>query len=119
MENITLFTDGVGRMVIGDVSLSKTLLKVKNPAVVNVQADPNSGQISVQLLPYVFSEFVKNEKEVEWTFQKANVTYSDNLELDERIIDQYKQIMFKDNSPVAPVENTSDEEPEVIKLFDE
>ena len=118
MENITLFTDSIGRMVIGDVNVNKTLVKVKNPAVVNVQADQNTGQISVQLLPYVFSEFVKNTDEVEWTFQKSNIIFSDNLELDDRIISQYKQIMS--NAPAAPATDAETmEEPEVIKLFDE
>ena len=117
MDNITLLTDSVGRMVIGDATFNKTTIKVKNPAVVNVQADQETGQISVQLLPYVFSEFVKNNNDVEWTFQKSNTTYSENLELDGRIKEQYVQIM----SQTAAVETgpSDSEEPEVVKLFDE
>ena len=120
-NNITILVDSVGRMIIGDLvkSSSKTSLKVKNPAVVNIQADQQSGQMSVQLLPYVFAEFVANDKddEVVWDFPRSSVTVSDNLKLDDRITQQYVQIM--ENARVATVAPNTDEEPEVIKLFDE
>jgi hypothetical protein len=130
MENITIFIDNVGRMIIGDEvkSKSKSIFSVKNPAVVNVQADQNTGQISVQLLPYVFSEFIKADQEDPvWSFNKANITTSDNLQLDERITEQYTQIMSNSKGggnatlqgTAGTVQNTADEEPEVIKLFDE
>ena len=125
MENVTIFVDNVGRMIVGaenDSASNKTTLAVDNPAVVNIQADQQTGNISVQLLPFVFSEFVTNKEPVTWKFARVNVVTSDNIALDTRIIEQYDQIVNGTpppaNGPV--VDNTqSSDEPEVIKLFDE
>ena len=118
MDNITAFVDSVGRVVVGQIQKSqdKQYLEVKEPAVVNVQVNQENGQISVQLLPYVFREFVKPETReagVVWKFNKSAITVSDNLELDDPICNQYKNLFTK---PVATPEK---KEPEVVKLFDD
>lgn len=120
MNNINAFVDSVGRVIVGEV-LDSTAdnLKVKEPAVVNVQVNQESGQISVQLLPFIFREFVKTDvrdKGVEWDFPKNTVVTSENLELEESIKQQYKNIF---NQPVATPEGQKTEEPEVVKLFDD
>ena len=120
MNNINAFVDSVGRVLVGEV-LDSTAdnLKVKEPAVVNVQVNQESGQISVQLLPFIFREFVKTDvrdKGVEWDFPKNTVVTSENLELEESIKQQYKNIF---NQPVATPEGQKTEEPEVVKLFDD
>ena len=117
MENVTIFVDGVGRMLIGQINekaSDKTSLAVTNPAVVNIQADQQSGNISVQLLPFVFSEFITSNEST-WKFSRNSVVISDDIKLDERVIQQYNQIVNapKVQSVAAPYE------PEVIKLFDE
>lgn len=123
MDNITTFVDSVGRVVVGQKvkSKDKKLLQIKEPAVVNVQVNQQSGQISVQLLPFVFREFVKAEvrdKGVIWDFNRDNIVTSDNVELDDAIVKQYENIFTKPvgaaapNAPAAP-------EPEVVKLFDD
>ena len=118
MDKITAFVDNVGRVVVGQIQKSqdKQYLEVKEPAVVNVQVNQENGQISVQLLPYVFREFVKpevREAGVIWKFNKTTITLSDNLELDDPICNQYKNLFTK---PVATPEK---KEPEVVKLFDD
>lgn len=118
-DNITIFVDNVGRMIVGKVDddkTNKTTLAVTNPSIVQIQPDQQTGNISVQFLPYIFSEFVALDmrNEVTWNFNKATIVTSDNIELDERVLQQYKQIV--ENTPVAAAPA---EEPEVIKLFDD
>ena len=118
MSNITAFIDNVGRVIVGQSveTKSKTIMKIKEPAVVNVQVNQENGQISVQLLPFLFREFVKadvHKEGVVWNFNKSTVVVSENLELEENIINQYKNIFQREPAP-APTEN-----PEVVKLFDE
>jgi hypothetical protein len=117
MSNIIAFVDNVGRVIVGDhVGTIDGVMKVKEPAVVNVQVNQENGQISVQLLPFIFREFVKEksrEDGVVWNFNVNNTVTSDNIELDDPIIQQYKNIF---NKPVAAPERS---EPEVVKLFDE
>ena len=120
MENVTIFVDNVGRMIVGavnDSASNKSTLAVDNPAVVNIQADQQSGNISVQLLPFVFGEFVVNKGPVTWQFARSSVVTSNNIELDERIIQQYDQIV--NGTPAPQAGPAASDEPEVIKLFDE
>lgn len=121
MSNINAFVDSVGRIVVGEF-LSKpgdNVLRVKEPAVVNVQVSQENGQISVQLLPFIFREFVKTEVREEgvvWSFPADSVVVSENLELEEAILKQYNNIF---NTPVAQPAQDKTTEPEVVKLFDE
>ena len=118
MENITIIVDSVGRQIVGELNTKKTTkdtLAIDTPAIVNIQADQNTGQLTVQFLPYIFGEFVANTDPVTWLFNKASVVTSDNLQLDSRVLEQYKQIV---DQPKVDA-NKSDEEPEVIKLFDD
>ena len=123
MSNITAFVDSVGRVIIGQlIETIDDQLKVKEPAVVNVQVDQKNGQISVQLLPFIFREFVKQssrEEGVVWSFDKSSTVTSDNLELDDTILQQYNNIFTKPVQEASPVAEAKPEEPEVVKLFDE
>lgn len=125
MDNITTFVDNVGRVVVGQKvkSKDKNLLKIKEPAVVNVQVNQQSGQISVQLLPFVFREFIKpetREEGVVWNFNLNNIVVSDNVELDDAIMTQYENIFDKPVASAAPVQpQQTAPEPEVVKLFDD
>ena len=122
MEQITTFVDSVGRVIVGQKVKSKstTVFPVKEPAVVNVQVNQENGQISVQLLPFIFREFVKaevREQGVVWNFNKNSIVVSDNIELDDAIVTQYKNIF---NKPVGTSEKAAAApEPEVVKLFDD
>ena len=58
--NLTVFVDSVGRTVLGEVlEQNKHTMTVKNPAIVHVQPNAQTGQISVQLIPFFFKEFLK------------------------------------------------------------
>lgn len=123
MSKITSFVDNVGRVIVGQItdSKSKTFLEIKEPAVVNVQVNQQNGQISVQLLPFIFREFVKpasREEGVVWKFNRNNIVTSDNLELDDAIIAQYDNI-FTQPVASAAAEVPVEEKTEVVKLFDE
>jgi hypothetical protein len=104
--------DQVGRTVIGvPVSETKTHLVIKNPVIVYVNPNQETGQIQVQSFPYIFIEFLDKAHKTQnnWTFNKSNIVISDVV-LDQAIIDQYNNInTIKPPVPVA--------EPEVIKLF--
>jgi hypothetical protein len=109
--NLTAIVDSVGRVVLGrhdQENSTKAVLKLKNPAVVNIQVDQQSGQISVQLIPYIFKEFVKSDLRdvgITWSFQRSAVVVSDDLVLEDNIVSQYEKIF----------EST----PEEVELFDE
>ena len=127
-KKIISFVDHVGRVVVGEhVEETDTELLVKEPAVVNVRVNEENGQISVQLLPFIFREFVSvssREAGVVWKFKTNNIVVSSNLELDPAIVTQYDNIFKK---PVASASNLNDMEsqqekpasPEVVKLFDD
>ena len=124
------FVDNVGRIVIGrsTESIPKTAknIQVKNPAIVNIQMQED-GQVSVQLIPYMFKEFLieDSQKETVWEFGLNNITYSFDVELDERVSQQYEQVFeISDEEREALLEkmqktDTGTEEGEVVKIFDE
>ena len=126
MENITAFVDNVGRVIVGQKEKSTTTtLKIKEPAVVNVQVNQQNGQISVQLLPFIFREFVKTEVRedgVVWSFNKNNIVVSDNIELEDTIVKQYENVMARPvgTASANPLKEASAAtEPETVKLFDD
>ena len=123
MKKIISFVDSVGRVIVGqEVTSTAKQLQVKEPAVVNVQVNQQNGQISVQLLPFIFREFVKEsvrESGVIWNFNKSNIVISENIELEDAIIKQYESIFTKEVSKPQAAEEQKPAEPEVVKLFDE
>ena len=129
MSEITAFADSVGRIIVGEVvkSSKATVLSVKEPAVVNVQVNQENGQISVQLLPFIFREFIAadiREEGAVWDFPRNGCITSSNLKLDENIINQYKNIFNQPVGQATPAGSVGSapgpvEEPEVIKLFDD
>lgn len=123
MSKITSFVDSVGRVIVGEIveTKSKQHLEIKEPAVVNVQVNQQNGQISVQLLPFIFREFVKadvREQGTVWKFNKDNIVMSDNIELEDSIIKQYNNIFTAPVATEAP-EPQQPAQPDVVKLFDE
>ena len=121
-KNLTVFVDNIGRTVMGELDKdTKTELVVNNPAIIHVVPNQQTGQISVQLLPFFFKEFTKpSDDPAKWTFNKANLTKSTGIVLDDKIVSQYdglySPIVTPDSSPVvAP--NAGDSK--VVKLFDD
>ena len=75
-NNITSFVDSVGRVIVArnaDEKSTDSKLAVTNPSVVNINVNQETGQISVQLLPYIFREFIALEKRFDkhvWFFNR-------------------------------------------------
>tara|TARA_R100000664_G_C2751600_1_gene138893 strand:+ start:1521 stop:1871 length:351 start_codon:yes stop_codon:yes gene_type:complete len=116
MSDIKTISDHIGRTVVGVVEKEddKTIT-INNPVIIHVQPNPQNGQLQVQSFPYLFMEFIKGDKNKNnWTFHKSVISISD-VELDDRIVQQYENI----NSPQPTAEAATKEEPEVIKLFDD
>ena len=113
---IKTIIDHIGRTVVGTVTKEDTkTITLFNPVIIHVQPDPQSGQLQVQSFPYIFMEFLKDKDKNNWTFTKSAISTSD-VELDDRIIQQYENI----NNPAPPIQQGSNQnEPEVIKLFDD
>jgi hypothetical protein len=112
-EKYKVIVDHVGRVVVGILTgETPETLTLYNPVIIHVQPGQN-GTLSVQSYPYIFMEFLNSNSrnKNDWTFNKAAIAES-NVELDDRIIAQYKGI----NTPATP---QPQEEPSVIKLFDE
>ena len=113
-NNIITFIDTTGRIIYGKfVGEDETYIKVADPAQIYVQPSQN-GQLNVQSIPLFFKEFVKNTDAVVWKFNKSAITVNENLQLDERLINQYNNILVP-RATAAPATG----EPKVIKLFEE
>ena len=119
-KQIKTIVDHIGRTVVGVVKKEDTkTITLHNPVIIHVQPNPETGQLQVQSFPYLFMEFIKGDvdKSNNWTFHKSTISISD-VELDERIITQYENIN-KPQAPAGAQVGDQDEDPEVIKLFDE
>jgi hypothetical protein len=115
-KQIKTIVDHIGRTVVGKLSQEDDeTITLNNPVIIHVQPNPQTGQLQVQSFPYLFMEFIKGDDKTlnNWTFYKTAIAISD-VELDDKILEQYDNI----NSPTSNIV-TPDEEPEVIKLFDD
>jgi hypothetical protein len=113
--NIKVFVDHVGHTIVGEVLSDKNdKLRVKNPAIL-IASPNNNGQLTVQLVPLFFKEFVKiasRENGSVFTYNKSKVVESE-IDLEDRLLEQYVN-MFKVTQKI-----TEKEEAPTIKLFDE
>lgn len=117
-QALKVFIDQTGRTIYGKVSREDdTHIYVDDPAQIYVQPTPQ-GQLNVQSIPLFFKEFAKNQGPVTWCFRKDNITTNVNLELDDRLVAQYNNILNRSvDQPAAPAQPRG--EAKVIKLFDE
>jgi len=122
MSNKTVFVDGIGRTILGEVVSENDLaLQVKNPVMVVVQQVPSQlpnqqPQLQVQLMPLFFQEFIDSTKRDNGTvfeYLKANIARVVQLDLDEKIVAHYGRI-FNPSSIITPNVETP-----VIKLFND
>lgn len=125
-----IFVEANGRTIYGIEDSKKstdTLLAVKNPAVIFVQADQQSGQFGVQVVPFLFREFAKDGTTTDqlWTFNKSQITMAVDVVLDTKLVEQHKRIFSAIDMPpgtgiVTPQQAAAEASPEkVVKLFDE
>jgi hypothetical protein len=125
---ITAILDSVGRTIIGEVNQEKTndqILGIKNPVVLHIVPQDQSGRMSVQLLPLFFREFLADKTgDVTFEYKKENVTEIYTDALDFRLQAQYSQLFNKSNvfvPPAAQPAAAQSNQPgnSVINLFDE
>ena len=121
-NKIVVFFDSVGRTILGEKLENKTtdkFLSIKNPAVVHIMPNQQTGQLQLQILPLFFKEFLadKNEGTV-WKYNRDNITESVDITFDFKLEAQYRQI-FAAVPVSAPAPQQPQSSPEVIKLFDE
>ena len=115
MSKITTIIDHIGRTVIGvEVEQTATTLTLDNPVIIHVQPNPQTGQLQVQSIPYIFMEFLApgSRTSNHWTFNRASIVQS-SVELDSKIILQYNGINTP--APQQPAQGNA----EVIRLFSE
>jgi len=121
-KKITTIVDQVGRVVIGEVlEDSKSALRLKNPAIIHIGQNPQTGQIQVQTLPYFFREFLNPktaEQGTSWSFNKEKIVQGE-LDLDERLVTQYEKLFTQPLASTPQPAKNSGGGAEVIKLFDD
>jgi hypothetical protein len=121
---LTTILDTVGRTILGEVVADKTndtVLAIKNPVVLNVVPQDQSGRMSVQLLPIFFREFLPDKtSDVTFSYKRSNITETDIEAIDFRLGAQYTQMFSKSNIFVPPAEPAPGQPGNsVINLFDE
>ncbi len=120
-NKIVVFFDQVGRTILGERVESETndsVLTIKNPAVVHIMPNQQTGQLQLQILPLFFKEFLADKDSgTIWKYNRKNVTEAVDVTFDFKLEAQYKQIFSNIILPSAPQQPQG--APEVVKLFDE
>lgn len=109
------FLDTLGRTIIGTLaSETKDILNVENPVIVHViPANDKPGQMSVQLIPLFFREFLDDKNQnVTWGFVRSTIAEAKDIQLEPKLIDQYDQVFATLSIP------TESGEGNVIKMND-
>jgi hypothetical protein len=110
-KDIAVFLDNIGRTIIGKIANeTPDTLTIQNPALVHIQANPQTQQLQLQILPLFFREFQNHGVlSTSWNFKKNNITTSEPIDFAPQFIAQYEQLFG------APQQK----EPNVVKLFDD
>ena len=125
-----VFVEANGRTIYGlhneDLSTDKNLA-VTNPAVIFVNANQQTGQFGVQVVPYLFREFAREGtvKSQTWLFNKDAITLAVDVEVDDKLRDQHTRIFSAielppDKGIVTPQQAAAEAAGgKVVKLFDD
>lgn len=116
-KTLTVFLDNIGRTIIGKVvSENETTLSVENPALVHIQANPQTSQLQLQILPLFFKEFQADKTEATvWNYNKSNITTSNPITFAFQFEAQYEQLFAVASQQAAQAQS----EPEVVRLFED
>ena len=119
-NKIVVFFDSVGRTILGEKLEDKTtneVLTIKNPAVVHIMPNQQSGQLQLQILPLFFKEFLADKDTgTVWNYSRANITEAVDVTFDFKLEAQYRQIFAAGPAPAPQQPQGS---PEGINLFDD
>jgi hypothetical protein len=117
-NKIVVFFDTVGRTILGerlDTETTEQTLVVKNPAVVHILPNQQTGQLQLQILPLFFKEFLADKSEpTVWKYNRSLITEAKDLVFDFKLQAQYQQI-FNPSPIITPSGSNGD----VVRLFDE
>lgn len=120
-NKIVVFFDTVGRTILGeriDAETNDNVLAIKNPAVVHIMPNQQTGQLQLQILPLFFKEFLaEKDSGTLWRYNRDNITEAVDVVFDFKLEAQYRQIFSA--TPAAPAPQQPQGQTEVIKLFDE
>ena len=121
-NKITIFFDSVGRTILGervDSATTDTVLTIKNPAVVHIMPNQQTGQLTLQILPLFFREFLADKSEATtWKYNRSLITECNDIAFDFKLQAQYQQI-FNPSPIITPGGVTPAGKADVIRLFDE
>ena len=122
-KKYTTFIDNAGRAIFTEIeSETSDVFVAKNPVMITVQQG-EQGQMAVQLFPLFFQEFVQpgeNDSRANYfSYSKSNIAIGTNFAIEPRIAEQYEKIVNPQLVPNTPNQSSGNEEPEVIKLFDD
>jgi len=116
---LTTFLDTIGRTIIGEAVAEQSnneVLAIKNPALIHIVPNPQTGQIQLQILPLFFREFLADKDSgTVWKYKRNNITESEDIVYDFKLPAQYAQI-FNPSPIIIP---QASNEPPTIKLFDD
>lgn len=116
-NKIVVFFDSVGRTILGervDASTTDAVLSIKNPAVVHIMPNQQTGQLQLQILPLFFREFLADKSEPTiWNYNRSLITEAQDVAFDFKLQAQYQQIF--NPSPIITPKGSGD----VVRLFDE
>ncbi len=118
-NKIVVFFDTVGRTILGeriDTETNDKILAIKNPAVVHIIPNQQTGQLQLQILPLFFKEFLaEKDSGTLWKYNRYNITEAVDVVFDFKLEAQYRQIFV----PALVASAQPQGSPEVVKLFDE
>jgi hypothetical protein len=116
-NKIVVFFDSVGRTILGervDANTTDKVLSIKNPAVVHIMPNQQTGQLQLQILPLFFREFLADKSEPTiWNYNRTLITEAQDVAFDFKLEAQYQQIF--NPSPIITPKGSGD----VVRLFDE
>jgi len=116
-NKIVVFFDSVGRTILGervDANTTEKVLSIKNPAVVHIMPNQQTGQLQLQILPLFFREFLADKSEpTVWNYNRSLITEAQDVAFDFKLQAQYQQIF--NPSPIITPKGSGD----VVRLFDE
>lgn len=116
-NKIVVFFDSVGRTILGervDANTTDKVLSIKNPAVVHIMPNQQTGQLQLQILPLFFREFLADKSEpTVWNYNRTLITEAQDVAFDFKLEAQYQQIF--NPSPIITPKGSGD----VVRLFDE
>ena len=123
-QTLTTFLDSLGRTIIAEAVpglTTDTHVAVKNPVIVHIVPVGNNGQMTVQLLPVFFREFLADKSEdTTWKYNRETITESETIVFDFKLTAQYQQMFSKSNLIVPPgAGEVVTPSQDVVKLFDE